>query len=272
MHRMSGFATIIRLMPLSPGLRKKGVPNSPAPARIMPEQPFREGADTMQTSFSGFPAATFDFLSELAAHNSKDWFDANRDRYEAHWKGVGLDFIEAMAVALADIKPKLKAEARLNGSLRRINRDVRFSKDKSPYNARLHFIFWTGSHPNRSPGLHIVLHGDGIGYGAGVYGLEPAALKALRDRIVDPQDRAGLLQAIECAKSVQCDFDQPDLVNLPKGYNADGDWEHLLRRKALVLRTMQDLPRSDWISTSRAVDEFRDIARALTPLLAWLTP
>ncbi|NND18401.1 MAG: DUF2461 family protein, partial [Silicimonas sp.] len=93
-----------------------------------------------------FTRETFDFLRDLSRNNSKDWFDANRDRYEAHWKAAALDFIADISADMAALSPPLAAQPKLNGSLRRINRDVRFSKDKSPYTARLHMIFWAGGH------------------------------------------------------------------------------------------------------------------------------
>ncbi|MCP4184933.1 MAG: DUF2461 domain-containing protein, partial [Hyphomicrobiales bacterium] len=74
-----------------------------------------------------------------------------------------LQFIAAMQPIVSEFDPPLKAEARLNGSLRRIHRDVRFSKDKTPYNPRLHIIFWAGCHPNRSPACHIVLSAKHLG-------------------------------------------------------------------------------------------------------------
>ena len=171
---------------------------------------------------------------------------------------------------MAALNPPLKAEARLNGSLRRINRDVRFSRDKSPYHSMMHLIFWSGIHPNRSPGMHFVLDHDGFGYGAGVYGLETERLSAIRARIMDKGDRAKLQSANTRARGVSCDFDPPDLKRLPKGYEADGDWEHLLRRKAFVMRAQISQPAPDWMFSEDCVDRIMDITRELMPLLRWL--
>lgn len=221
--------------------------------------------------FDGIPKESFAFLSELQSNNSKDWFDQNRDRYDQYWKAPAFALIEALRPHLADLPLPLKAEARINGSLRRINRDVRFSKDKSPYSPQLHMAFWSGTHPGRSPGLHIVLHPATLGYGAGVYGVEPAALKTLRDRISDAGERADLIAALGQGQTVGCTLDAPDLVNLPKGYtDQTGDWTHLLRRKAFILRTQGDVPVPEWLSGPPAVDQIIGLARALNPFLAWL--
>ena len=221
-------------------------------------------------TFAGIPIDTFQFLADLKANNSKVWFDANRDRYEAYYKKVSLDLIDALADDMQSLDLPLRAEARLNGSFRRVNRDVRFSQDKSPYHARIHLIFWHGDHPNRSPGMHIVVHPEGLGYGAGVWGFSPAILDGYRRRIMDNDDRADLLTAAEEAAHIECDWDTPDLKKFPKGYKSDQDWEHLLRRKSFVMRTLGSPMKPEWLSTSYCCDGIMDLTRACLPLIKWL--
>ena len=216
-----------------------------------------------------FSEETFAFLADLEANNDKGWFEANRARYEAHWKGAALDFIAEVSPDLARLDPPLLAEPKLNGSLRRINRDVRFSKDKSPYNARLHMIFWTGGHPNRSPGLHVVLTPEGVGYGAGQFGLEPAALKAIRGRIAGP-DGDALIAALEAAERVGCEMGAPDLARLPKGFEAEGRRAEVLRHKAIVARTFEHVDPAGSIIGPAGKDWLLGKAEALMPLVRWL--
>ena len=220
--------------------------------------------------YTGVTDETFRYLRDLRDNNKRDWFESNRARYEDAFKQVGLELIDALAAKMAALSPPLRAEARINGSLRRINRDVRFSRDKSPYNPRIHLTFWTGVHPNRSPGMHFVILPDGIGYGAGGWGYEGAELDAIRARISDPADRSTLLAAMNSARAIGCEFGEPELKNLPKGYEADHKWEHLLRRKSFVMRTRQDLPRPEWLATSGAVDKMIDLTRACMPFIGWL--
>lgn len=231
----------------------------------------QKGGIMTAAAFKGFSDETFAFLRDLEANNTKDWFEANRKRYAAIWKGEAQDLIAALSAPMSRLDPPLKAVPRLNGSLRRINRDVRFSKDKTPYSPRLHLIFWAGEHPNRSPGMHLVLHPDGIGYGAGAWGYEPAALKVLRKRIMDPADRKALIDAIEQARAVGSDLDEPALKTLPKGFEtAEGDWTHLLRRKGFVMRTMSRVKRPAWISGPEAAERIMELTRAQMPFIRWL--
>lgn len=218
-----------------------------------------------------FTIETFAFLRDLEANNNKEWFDANRDRYESHWKAPALAFIESIAPRMNALDPPLLAEAKLNRSLRRINRDVRFSTDKSPYNPRLHMLFWTEGKPNHTPGMHVVLHADGVGFGTGLYGLGPEQLARYRDMVADNVERIGLEKALTRAESVGCTLGEPDLARLPKGYEAEGRAADLLRYKSIVARTHGDPAPPEAIIGPEAVDWVMERTEALLPLMRWLT-
>ncbi len=221
-------------------------------------------------TFQGFPRETFAFLEGLKANNEKAWFDAHRADYDRYFRDVAFDLIAALSGLMSNLTPALCAEPRVNGSLKRINRDVRFSKDKTPYNARMHLVFWSGDHPNRSPAMHVVIGPERMGFGAGTFGLSPGDLTRMRRRICDPNDRAGLIAAQAYAEAIGCEWDAPDLKRLPSGFEADGDWEHLLRRKSFVMRTLDDPALPDWIRTPDCADRIMDLTRACLPLIAWL--
>lgn len=218
----------------------------------------------------GFSERTFAFLRGLKAENTKDWFDAHRASYEADVKTPAFAVIEALAPRMSSMDPPLKCEARVNGSLKRINRDVRFSKDKSPYNPRIHMVFWSGSHPNRSPAMHVIVGPDGIGYGAGHFGVEPQTLEKYRAAIIEKAPRDQLLAAIEKARSVGCELGEPALKNLPKGYQTDAPWSYLLRYKVFVARTRGDKSLPSWDSETNIVDEIMTLTDACLPLISWL--
>ncbi len=218
-----------------------------------------------------FTNKTFAYLKDLEANNSKEWFEANRARYETDWKAAALDFIAGISGRMTALDPPLIAEPKLNGSLRRINRDVRFSKDKSPYNPRLHLVFWTGGHPNRSPGMHFVLSSHGVGLGAGEWGIEPAALTSIRKRIVDDADGAALIAALERAETIGCRLGEPDLARLPRGFEADGRRADLLRHKGFVARTHDNPAPKSRIIGKGAEDWVMETTETLMPLIRWLT-
>ncbi len=220
--------------------------------------------------FAGFPPETFAFLSDLSEHNRRSWFEANRDRYETYWREPALAFIEALGPGMATMNPQMKAEPKINASLRRINRDTRFSAEKAPYEPFLHLMFWPGDHPNRGAGFHFVLRTDGIGYGAGRYAFAGQVLGHYRTRLQDKAERDSLLAAIDASRAIGCYLDEPHLKTVPKGHEASPEWDFLLRYKGLVVRTMDGQIMPAWISSEEAVDEVLNRCRKLMPLIAWL--
>lgn len=220
--------------------------------------------------YPGLPRESLAYLTDLAAHNNRDWFESHRTEYEAYWLKAGLDLAAALAPLCEAMTPRLLAVPRLNHSLRRIHRDTRFARDKTPYQPWLHLILSTGPQFNKVPGMHLVLTPTGLGYGAGVYALEHEALDRMRRRMCDPADRARLMQALGAAGAVQSQIDPPDLARVPRGFDAAPDWDHLLRRKNLIVRTQSDLPVPDWLFTPGAPEHLAAITQAHLPLLSWL--
>ena len=217
--------------------------------------------------YAGLPRGTVDFLHGLAANNDRNWFEAHRAAYERDWLGAGLDLIAALSGPCAALG--LLAVPRLNASLRRIHRDVRFSKDKRPYVPRLHVILATGPEFNKVPGVHLVISAKGIGFGAGIYGLTPEALAAFRRRICESAERAGFEAALEEAGRVGAVLDPPDLARLPKGFGA-ASWDGYLRRKSVIVRHEGDEGHPDWLFGPGAVAGWMGIVGALAPLPLWL--
>lgn len=221
--------------------------------------------------FDGFPEDTVAYLRALRKNNSREWFEAHRDDYRRCFAEPALGLIEALLPAAESLDPPHRGEARLNGSLRRINRDVRFSKDKRPYNPRIHMIFWTGDHPNRSSGIHLVMGPDGFGYGAGHWAFEPEALSRYRAAVMDAGKRAALEAALAKARSVGCDLDEPQLKTVPRGFDGEAPGAELLRHKGIVARTLREEDGHDRrLFTADCAAYCGVLMRALAPLDKWL--
>jgi uncharacterized protein (TIGR02453 family) len=222
-------------------------------------------------SYAGLPRGTATFLAELEANNSRDWFDAHQADYHVFWRDAGLDLIAALSGPCAALVPPLMAVPRLNASLRRIHRDVRFSRDKRPYDARMHLILSTGAAFNKVPGVHLVIGPNSLGFGAGAYGLPPDGLARFRSDMTMPAARARVLDAIEQARAVGAVLDPPDLARVPKPFDPQPDWAHLFRRKSVIMRgSLADVP--NWVFTPQATDRLMTIVAALNPLAQALVP
>lgn len=209
------------------------------------------------------------FLKDLSRNNSREWFDTHRDRYQSVYVAPALALIAALAEPLSKLDPPLTANPKVNGSLRRINRDVRFSKDKRPYSDMLHLIFYTGERANHGPGIHVVVGPDHFGFGGGHWAFEPAQLEAYRAAVTSKPGAKSLLTALDAAGKVGCVPDEPQLSRLPRGYEADEPVATMLRRKGMVVRT-RDLTIPDELFGPKAPAFLLSRIKAMMPLVAWL--
>ena len=224
-----------------------------------------------QSGFSGFRPEIFAFLRDLDQNNNREWFAENRDRYDNDYLAPAMDFVNAMYDATAALRPHHKAVAKINGSVRRINRDVRFSKDKSPYNARLHLVFWTGDHPNRSPAIHLIIDPTNIGFGAGQWALDTIQIDRYRQAISKSSSRNKFRIVINRANAVGCELGLPELKKIPRGFEVEAEWSDLLKHKSVVCRTQSGIEPPRAMFTPEAVPYFSDIFKELAPLNAWIS-
>src|SRR5512138_821173 len=133
-----------------------------------------------------FTPALFRFLEELRLHNDRDWFERNKERYVRDVRDPMLRFIADVAPVLKRIAPPLVADPRpVGGSMFRIHRDTRFSRDKTPYKTHLaaQIRHRAAGGDVHAPGFYLHLEPGGSFFSAGIWGPEPPLAKAIRDRI-----------------------------------------------------------------------------------------
>jgi len=176
-----------------------------------------------------------DFLSELRDNNNKTWFEENKPRYQEVVVTPLMELVGTLEGPLADLTPALRAEPKVNGSFRRIYRDVRFSKDKTPYNTHVHLVFWAGNHPNRSPGVHVAFHPDGFGFGAGHWALDNEQLDRMRQQIMSDGGDA-ISTAVDAVAPHGVVPTKAALARVPRGFDKDAEGAEWLKHKGLVVR------------------------------------
>ena len=134
---------------------------------------------------SRFTPETLRFLDDLAANNRRDWFNEHKRRYEEHVLDPALRFIQAMQNPLEEIAPHfVAAPVRTGGSLMRVYRDTRFSKDKQPYKTNIGIQFRHELAKNvYSPGYYVHIDPQEVFVGAGMWRPEPDPLRAIRERV-----------------------------------------------------------------------------------------
>lgn len=153
---------------------------------------------SMSDGFSAFPEETLHFLAGIAFHNSKEWLEDNRDLYEAGYIGPARRFVESLGPRLKTVAPGMRYEARLNGSISRVNRDVRFSRDKSPYKEHLDLYLWHGDRSRwQQPGLYIRITARTLYLGSGMYRFEGELVDRFRRAVVADASGRRLERTIE---------------------------------------------------------------------------
>jgi uncharacterized protein (TIGR02453 family) len=184
---------------------------------------------------SHFSQATFDFLEELAANNRKDWFEANKARYRGEVQEPALRFIADFGAPLSRISRHLRADPRpVGGSLFRIHRDTRFSRNKSPYKTHVGIQFRHDAGKDaHAPGYYIHLEPGNVFVAAGIWHPDSATLKRLRDGLVE--DPAGWKRAAR-GKTFTARFELAgdSLTRAPAGYAPDHALVDDLRRKDFI--------------------------------------
>lgn len=145
---------------------------------------------TEHAPFTGFPKDFFGFFRDLAAHNDREWFAANKDRYRSSVQEPMLSFIAAMDLPLGRVADCFLADTRtVGGSMFRIYRDTRFAHDKRPFkeNAACHFRHAAGKDAH-APGFYVHLEPGDVFFGGGIWNPPAPALAKVREAIVaDPE-------------------------------------------------------------------------------------
>lgn len=151
------------------------------------------------SEFMGFSKKTIKFYRDLEKNNKKEWFDANRSTFDQHVIQPAQDFVYAMGKRLKKLSRDINADPRTNGSgsIFRIYRDVRFSKDKTPYKTAMGILFWEGPGKKMdNPGFYFHLERSRLMLFAGMHTFSKAMLKQYRASVVHSKHGPGLTRAI----------------------------------------------------------------------------
>jgi len=187
--------------------------------------------------FPGFPIEMLDFLHELALNNNRDWFTANKHRYEEFVVAPSLDFIAAVGERMPKLSDHITCiPKRVGGSLFRIYRDVRFARDKRPYktNIGIHFRHEQARNAH-APGYYFHIGLDECFLGAGMWRPDGPALQRIRERIVEkPAEWHKLLRSRKFTNTFE--FAGESLKRPPNGFPSDHKFvEHLKRKDFIAL-------------------------------------
>ena len=206
-------------------------------------------------TFTGFPASAIEFYLGLEADNSKEYWQSHKPIFDNEVKAP-------MAALIESVDKKYQPL-----HIFRPNRDVRFSKDKSPYKTAIGAVGET----ERGSVVYVQFSATGLFAASGYYMMAPDQLERYRHAVDDGRKGAQLdkiAAALRAAKRPISSGGDADLKTAPKGYPKDHPRIEWLRRKGLVVVAEFGTPA--WIHTARALNKVQDAWSAATALNAWL--
>ncbi len=219
--------------------------------------------------FRGFRRETVAFLGGLKKHNQRDWFENHRRDYEEHVMAPARAFVVALGERLNAITPGVQADPRVNGSLFRIHRDIRFSADKTPYKTHVGILFWHGRDRMAGGGYYVHIEPPALGLGAGVYVFPPPRLKEFRQAAVHPEHGYDLYD-IRTALLGRPGFELGGrhYKRVPAGFDAGHPNADLLLHNGLY--AWHEAPIPGEFFSGQLVEYCMDRFRHTAPLFHWL--
>jgi uncharacterized protein (TIGR02453 family) len=215
------------------------------------------------TEAPSFSPQLFAFLRELKQHNEREWFNANKPRYEEAIKEPALAFIEDVGYRLPEVAPQLTADKR---SMFRIYRDTRFAKDKTPYKTHVGIYFrHARATETETGGMYLHLEPDHVFMGAGIWHPGTPALKRIRDAMVARPE--GWRRALEAVGPSWQLADGETLKRPPAGYSADHPLIEDIKRKSFAITSQ--LTQKD-VTASGFLDEWASRAAGARPFMEYL--
>lgn len=193
------------------------------------------------------------FLRDLRRNNNRDWFQRNKNRYETSVRDPVLKFIVDAGPGIKRLSPYFIADAKpTGGSLMRIYRDIRFSKDKRPYKTTIGVHFWHArGKEGATPAFYLHLEPDNSSIGAGIWRPESGALERVRDAIVDEPEK---WERATSGRELPSRFNMTgeSLKRPPDGYDPNHPFIADIKRKdfAMSMPFSDDkVPRPDFMET-----------------------
>ena len=210
-----------------------------------------------------FSPQLFAFLRELKDHNEREWFNANKARYEQELKEPALAFVEDMAYRLPQVAPHLTADKR---SLFRIYRDTRFAKDKTPYKTHVGIYFrHARSGDADTAGMYLHLEPRHVFMGAGIWHPGSPGLKRIRDALVARPE--GWREAVAAVGPEWQLAEGERLKRPPAGYAKEHPLIEDIKRKSFAITS----PMSQRDATASGfLDECEARAAKARPFMAFL--
>jgi uncharacterized protein (TIGR02453 family) len=218
--------------------------------------------------FNGFSKEGLDFLDELVIHNSKEWFDDNRERYERFIVEPSKAYVEEMGEHLQVLVPRIKAIPKVNQSLFKIYRDARYHP-LDPIKERIGIIFWQGGgHRMQSASFYMHYDAHEVFVATGIRNFKPPLLNAYRAYIKDIKKREELHGILEDLQRKGYLLPEAHYKRLPMGFEKEDAYSYLAKYKAMYL--FKTYVPNETFTSKEVIDVNFTLYKDMLPLHQWV--
>jgi len=211
-----------------------------------------------------FPLEAARFLGALRRNNRKDWFDKHRTDYQEDVLEPAKEFVIDLGGRLRTLRPRVRIDPRTNYGVKRINRDIRFSKDKKPYKDHQTLWWWEGGEKEGSPGYWFDLRPKTVILAVGLYMAEPKVLERYREFVLDDRRGGALDRMVKGFERKGYKLEGPTRKRVPRGFDPDHPRARYLKQDGIYAWIETGLPQGDF--ARHCFTHYR----RLTPLHEWL--
>ncbi len=221
-------------------------------------------------SFNGFAKSTFKFFKDLENNNTREWFEGNRGVFEKNVLEPAQEFVMEMGERLKVLSPKIEAIPKTDKSIFRIYRDVRFSKDKTPYKTHLGIFLWEGPRKKLgNPGFYLQLDKSQIFIAGGLYQLPSDLMKPYRDAVSNTKKGAEVRKILKnISKNPSYNLGGNHYKRIPRGYDPDNPNSDLLLHNGLYVYHEGPIPKE--VHSKDFLDYSFKLFNDILPLHNWI--
>ncbi len=222
-----------------------------------------------QNGFEGFTKKTPKFFRDLVKNNNKSWFQENKELYQSQVQDPSREFVTDLGSLLKTMSRGVVADPRVNKSLFRINRDTRFSKDKSPYKTHMGLWWWEGPGARMDcSGFYFQLEPPKIMLAVGMHCMPKSLLPVFRDSVAHKRYGPALVKAIKQVEEAGYQVGGAHYKRVPRGFDPDHPRAELLKYNGLWAALETKIPPEFY--TPELADWCLPHYKAMLPLHKWL--
>ncbi|MDR0454504.1 MAG: DUF2461 domain-containing protein [Deferribacteraceae bacterium] len=226
----------------------------------------------MITEFKGFSRELTSFLEGLAQNNTREWFQEHRPEYEKHFLPGAFSLTNTMGKELAKLVPDLQYDPKIDRSVFRLNRDVRFSKVKVPYKTHLGIVFWKGPYDARqmNPGFYFQLEPYQLYLAAGAWIFTPEMLAEYRRSLLDNKYGSEFAKIAAALKKANITATSEFMLKkYPKGFKQEHPLAEWSKYKSLYVYQSDEGGLPDIVFKQELIDYCLAFYKQTVSLLNW---